>query len=117
MNHRKLDEKSRFSGVIMDAILRAVMVGCGGMSKAWLQAAGKVPNLQVVGFVDLNVEAAQVRAAEFGTAESVVGSDLDAVLNQTSPDIVFDCTVPEAHVNVTLTALKHSCHVLGEKPL
>jgi predicted dehydrogenase len=30
---------------------------------------------------------------------------------------VFDCTIPEAHVDVTLTALQHGCHVLGEKPL
>jgi len=30
---------------------------------------------------------------------------------------VFDCTIPEAHFDVTLTALRHGCHVLGEKPL
>ncbi len=101
----------------MDTVLRAVMVGCGGMSKAWLSAAQKIPNLEVVGFVDLNEESAKAKSAEFGTAESVVGTDLATVLNETAPDMVFDCTVPEAHFNVTLTALKHGCHVLGEKPL
>src|SRR5207249_5593535 len=29
----------------------------------------------------------------------------------------FDCTLPKAHKRVTLTALKHGCHVLGEKPM
>jgi predicted dehydrogenase len=31
--------------------------------------------------------------------------------------VVFNCTVPEAHRKVTLAALAHGCHVLGEKPL
>jgi predicted dehydrogenase len=31
--------------------------------------------------------------------------------------MVFDLTVPEAHLGVTLTALRHGCHVLGEKPI
>lgn len=39
------------------------------------------------------------------------------MLAQTRPVIVFDCAVPEAHLPVTLTALAHGCHVLGEKPL
>jgi predicted dehydrogenase len=39
------------------------------------------------------------------------------MLEQVSPDVVFDCTVPEAHINVTLEALEHGCHVMGEKPM
>jgi predicted dehydrogenase len=39
------------------------------------------------------------------------------MLNATRPDVVFNCTVPEAHTPVALTALAHGCHVLGEKPL
>jgi predicted dehydrogenase len=31
--------------------------------------------------------------------------------------MVFNCTVPEAHAEVTLAALAHDCHVLSEKPL
>jgi predicted dehydrogenase len=57
------------------------------------------------------------RAAEFGWAEARTGTDLAAMLQETQPDCVFDCTIPEAHVEVTLTALAHGCHVLGEKPL
>ncbi len=96
---------------------RAVMVGCGGMSGAWLNGAQKVGNVDIVGFVDISEEAAKKRQAEFGTVESVVGTDLSAVLEAVKPEAVFDCTIPEAHYGVTMTALAHGAHVLGEKPL
>jgi predicted dehydrogenase len=97
--------------------LKAVMVGCGAMSAAWLKAAQEIDGLEVVGFVDINRAAARARAREFGPRGAVVGTRLRNVLEKTRPDIVFDCTIPEAHVKVTLTALDHGCHVLGEKPL
>ena len=71
----------------------------------------------MVGFVDLREEAAAGRAAQYGWCDAIIGSDLADVLARTGPDVVFDCTVPEAHLGVTLEALRHGCHVLGEKPL
>ncbi len=97
--------------------VRAVLVGCGGMSSAWLDAAAKVPDVSVVALVDINEEAARKQRQKFGLGQAVVGTDLKSVLTQTKPDAVFDCTVPAAHVTVTLEALHHGCHVLGEKPL
>ena len=46
-----------------------------------------------------------------------ISTDLDTTLDHIQPDVVFDCAVPEAHHPVTLAALAHGCHVLGEKPL
>lgn len=97
--------------------VRAVLVGCGGMSGAWLEAAGKVPAVSIVGLVDLNEATARKQREQFGLKHAEVGTDLRAMLAQTRADAVFDCTVPEAHVTVTLEALRHGCHVLGEKPL
>jgi len=37
--------------------MRAVLVGCGGISTAWLKAATNLDGLQIVGLVDI-VEAA-----------------------------------------------------------
>ena len=101
----------------MEQTIKAVLAGCGGMSNAWLNAANDIENLEIVGLVDLQEENARQRANQFGLAHAVIGTDLTAVLDKTSPDAVFDCTIPESHVTVTLEALKHGCHVLGEKPL
>jgi predicted dehydrogenase len=93
------------------------MVGCGGMSGVWLKTAKQLPGLEMVGLVDINEEAARRRKEEFGFPDTITDTDLAAVLAKTKPDIVFDCTVPEAHVNVTLMALAQGCHVMGEKPM
>jgi len=100
----------------MDA-LRAVLVGCGGMSRAWLRAATATEGLSIVGLVDIVEDAARARRDEFDLANARTGDDLEAMLVATRPDIVFDVTVPEAHAQTTLTALRHGCHVLGEKPM
>ncbi len=97
--------------------LKAVVVGCGNISKWWLDAIREMPELHVVGLVDLVEDRARGRAEEYGLADALVGTDLEAVLRHVPPDLVFDCTVPEAHKEVTLTALRHGCHVLGEKPI
>jgi predicted dehydrogenase len=100
-----------------DKQIRAVMVGCGSMSRAWLDAASKVSDLEIVGLVDVIEEAARKRAAEYHLDEAVIGTDLSSILTRTSPDAVFNCTIPEAHTSVTLAALEYGCHVLSEKPM
>ncbi len=96
--------------------LRALMVGCGAMSAAWLRAAAEVPGLEIAGLVDVDLARAEARRDEFAP-QSGVADDLQGALASWQPDLVFDCTVPEAHVNVAIAALCHGCHVLGEKPL
>jgi predicted dehydrogenase len=97
--------------------LKAVLAGCGGMSGAWLGSVKEMPDVEMVGLVDVREEAARKRAEDFGLQNAAIGTDLEAMLDRTSPDVVFDCTVPEAHASVTLTALKRGCHVMGEKPM
>ncbi len=99
----------------------AVLVGCGGMSKGWLTAITTHPLLkgrvEVVGLVDLDRSMAEARAAEFGLADAMVGTDLQTVLAETRPDLVFDVVVPAARAQIVETALRHGCHVLSEKPM
>ncbi len=97
--------------------MKVVMVGCGSMSRAWLNATIAMPDVEVVGLVDLVEEVARIRAIEYHLVDAVIDSDLPSVLDQTSADIVFNCTIPEAHYDVTMTALQYGCHVLSEKPL
>lgn len=101
----------------MEKNLRAILVGCGGISRVWLDAIRDIPDLKVVGLVDLNEESAREKAKAYDLLDVLVSTDLSATLERTRPDLVFDCTVPEAHVSVTLAALERGCHVLGEKPM
>ena len=102
-------------------VFKAVLAGCGSMSKGWLSALADHPPLQgrveVVGLVDLDLATAQARAAEFGLSQAVIGTDLDAVLAQTRPDLLLDVVVPAARAGVVGTGLRHGCHVLSEKPM
>ncbi|WP_342363675.1 Gfo/Idh/MocA family oxidoreductase [Terrarubrum flagellatum] len=97
--------------------LRAVLVGCGNMSRRWLDAALKVGGIEVVGLVDVDLARARALAEERRLSDAATGDDLDAMLAMAKPDVVFDTVVPEARFNVTLTALRHGCHVLSEKPM
>jgi predicted dehydrogenase len=94
-----------------------LLAGCGGITRAWLDAIRDIPEVRMVAFVDINEQAARDRRDQYGWSEAVTGVDLAQMIAQVRPDIVFDCTVPEAHMQVALTALQHGCHVLGEKPL
>lgn len=98
-------------------MVRAVLVGCGSMSKVWLEAAHQTEGVTIAGLVDLDLERAESRAREFDLNGAVVGSDLSAILDQTRPDAVFDVVVPAARQDVALAAFEHGCHLLSEKPL
>ena len=101
----------------MCAELKVALVGCGAISNAWCRAAADLPGLNMVAFVDLHIESARRSATAWKAPEALVSVDLADTLQRTRPNIVFNCTVPEAHTEVTLAALSHGAHVLGEKPL
>jgi predicted dehydrogenase len=101
----------------MGPVTRAVLVGCGGISRTWLRAIQEMPDVAIVGLVDIVEDSARARAQEFDLASVPIHTDLTETLAATEPDVVFNCAIPEAHMEVTLEALAHGCHVLGEKPL
>ncbi|NQT86755.1 Gfo/Idh/MocA family oxidoreductase [bacterium] len=101
----------------MGKTLRTMLAGCGGMSNAWLRVASEIPEIEIVGLMDIKLEAAQERAERHELTDVKIGTDLTGMLDELKPDVVFDCSIPEAHVTITLEALKHGCHVMGEKPL
>lgn len=87
------------------------------MSRAWLDAAARIGEIEIAGLVDLRRALAAARAADYGLAAAHIDDSLESALAATRPDAVFDVTAPPAHKAVTLTALGHGCHVLGEKPM
>lgn len=98
-------------------MMKVVLVGCGAMSRQWLDAARQIKGLAIAGLVDLDAARAEARAREYELANAIVGTSLDAVLDETKPDAVFDVVVPAARREVALSAFAHNCHLLTEKPL
>ncbi|MBD8065246.1 Gfo/Idh/MocA family oxidoreductase [Devosia sp. PTR5] len=102
-------------------VFTAVLAGCGSMSKGWLTAITEHPLLKgrvrMVGMVDIDRATAEARAAEFDLADAVIGTDLDVVLTETKPDLLFDVVIPAARAGVVQIGLAQGCHVLSEKPM
>src|SRR5208282_5064719 len=98
-------------------VVEAVLVGCGAMSRAWLDAARQIDGLKIVGLVDLDLDRARSRAAEFRLDGADTAASLDAMLDKRRPDAVFDAVVPTARTLVARSAFASGCHLLSEKPL
>ena len=96
--------------------MKAVLVGCGSISQTWLKAIKTLPDIKLMAMVDLDEALAKERAKQF-ELDIATGSNLPDLLKQSRPDVVFDCTVPQAHYEVTLRSLAAGCHVFGEKPM
>ncbi|MEO0746426.1 MAG: Gfo/Idh/MocA family oxidoreductase [Pseudomonadota bacterium] len=89
------------------------IIGCGNISAAYLRLAPLFKGLEMRAVADLNADAAQARAAEFGVrAETVPG-----LLAAGDIDIVVNLTIPAAHFSVTRDILNAGKHAYAEKPL
>jgi len=95
--------------------LEAILVGCGAMSAKWIQSAQEL-GIQISALVDLNLEFARLRAAEF-QLDGPFFSSLDEAMDEVPAQMLFDCTVPSAHAEIDQKALENGLHVLEEKPL
>ncbi|GAA1989398.1 Gfo/Idh/MocA family oxidoreductase [Isoptericola halotolerans] len=93
-----------------------VLVGAGGMGRAWLAAIEADPGAQLAGVVDLDVDAARRALADAGLPDVPVGTDVVDLARETGARAVVDVTVPAAHHPVTTAALFAGLPVLGEKP-
>jgi predicted dehydrogenase len=90
------------------------------MADGWLRALKETPDLaakvQLVGLVDLNCDTARALAGRHGL-EVACGTDLESMLADLHPDLVFDLVVPPARHGVVSQALAAGAHVLSEKPM
>lgn len=107
---------STFATVETAGPLRLVQVGAGGMGQAWLDTIAANPDVELVGLVDLNTEAAHTALADRGLAEVVVGTSVSEVAAATGAHAVVNVTVPAAHHPVNVEAMFAGLPVLCEKP-
>ena len=96
---------------------KGILVGCGGMGNYWLNTLKANPSVELVGLVDLRLDAARDAAQKHALDPSRVFDDLRKAIRACPPDFVVDVTVPEAHCPTTVAALAAGLPVIGEKPM
>jgi predicted dehydrogenase len=91
------------------------IVGCGVISRTYVDRMRAFPEIELVACADLEPERAQDLAAH--AAGSVQALTPGELLASPAVDTVLNLTVPIAHADVTRAALSSSKHVYSEKPL
>ncbi len=98
----------------MSGPVRVGVVGCGTISGAYLKNMSASAHLDVVACADQVLERAQARAKEFGVPHACT---TDELLGSDEVDLVVNLTVPIAHAEISVAALRAGKHVFTEKPL
>lgn len=89
------------------------IIGCGNISTSYLRLAPLFKGLEVRAVADMNMAAAEARAAEFG----VKAQSVDDLLANKDVDVVINLTIPDAHYPVSKAILEAGKHAYSEKPL
>lgn len=95
-------------------VLRAAVVGTGGISKEHLAFLSTSERSDLVGVCDLSAAAVEHAASTYST---VGYPSLAAMLEGARPDVVHVLTPPTTHVAIVREALAAGCHVICEKPV
>ncbi len=89
------------------------IVGCGNISGIYLSNAKSFPELEIAACGDINMAAAEAKAAEHG----VKAMSPDEILADPSIGLILNLTIPKAHFSIGMRAIEAGKHVYSEKPL
>src|SRR4051795_7621495 len=93
--------------------MRVGVMGCGVISRAYVENASAFDSYEIVACADL--DEAQARA--LGKASGLAVVTVDELLADPMIDVILNLTPPLAHAAVTTRALASGKHVYTEKPL
>jgi predicted dehydrogenase len=93
--------------------LRIGMIGCGAISRQYLDTAKRLDAIEIVAAADLRPE----RAAAVEASDGPRAMPVDALLASPEVDLVLNLTLPAAHAEVARAAIAAGKPVYGEKPL
>jgi predicted dehydrogenase len=93
--------------------LRIGLVGCGNVAMTYLRNAAMFEGLELSACADVVPEMAKLRSQEYG----IRACSVDELLAADDVDLVLNLTVPMAHFDITMAALRAGKHVFTEKPL
>ena len=89
------------------------VIGCGVISRAYMTAMQRFPQIELRAVADARTAPAEVRGKEF----NVPAMRVDQLLKRDDVEIVVNLTVPLAHTDVSRAVLNAGKHVHSEKPL
>ncbi|NKB52535.1 MAG: gfo/Idh/MocA family oxidoreductase [Rhizobiaceae bacterium] len=96
----------------MAKVMNVGIIGCGNISQAYMELSSLFKSINVVACADMNKQAAEMRAKQFGLrADSV-----DDLLKADDIDIIVNLTIPAAHYEVSKAIINAGKHVYSEKP-
>ncbi|GIO29208.1 MULTISPECIES: Gfo/Idh/MocA family protein [Paenibacillus] len=95
---------------------RVVVAGCGGMANTWVDYVIGREDGEIVGLVDIHLEAATAMAERKGLSCPVF-TDVKEAIASTEANLVFDVTIPSSHHHIGIAAMESGCDVFAEKPL
>ena len=93
--------------------LRVGLIGTGNISQIYLTNSPLLKGLKYVACSDLRDNVAESQAKKYGLRHDSV----ERLLNASDIDVVLNLTIPTAHYEVSLSAIRSGKHVYSEKPL
>lgn len=88
------------------------IVGCGNISDTYFDSAQKSDLVNVAACADLNIEVAEAKAKKYHSR----AVSLDEIFKDPNIEMIVNLTIPKAHAEVDIRALKSGKHVYSEKP-
>ncbi len=90
------------------------LIGCGNISSAYLEGVQIFDILEITACSDIEPQKAEEKAAEYNIPTVC---SVEELLADPGIDLVLNLTVPRAHAEINLKAIRAGKHVYCEKPL
>jgi UDP-N-acetylglucosamine 3-dehydrogenase len=94
--------------------LKVAVIGVGAMGRNHARIFSEMPNVELVGVADADVNAGESVAKRYG---SRAYTDFVQLLEKEQPDVVTIAVPTIDHLGVALNVIKHKIHLMIEKPI
>lgn len=94
--------------------IKTAVIGVGSMGRNHARVNWELPNVDLVGVADANVDTAESIGERYNTKAY---SDYRLMLDELRPDAVTICVPTSRHLEVALEVIQRGIHVLVEKPI